>query len=303
MVDNSGNVLLSESYDAFGQTATGLTSGFEFQGMLWDEAVGMYDDSARFEDASMERFTSKDPTGLVADLNPYRFVANGPTNGTDPSGLKLFAADKKSAQMIGYWLSDESPSVNINISEPKANIGGSLLVPGANEADVIGQLEMWRKRGPQSQGDFRNLMVRALTAINSNEINEEVYTDKKGNVGIRKFSINPVASLFDYINPTARVNAGFCIDVGKKLASQGFLCLDGNSISQFSPDVVNLVRLGMKQYWKEKDQLKRGLVPDTAGYRDAFGSHKSFCLSCHAPNDQGALLKYQAAYETTGFER
>jgi uncharacterized protein RhaS with RHS repeats len=41
-------------------------------------------------DPSIGRWLSEDPTGFESgDVNLYRFVGNDPTNGTDPSGLKV----------------------------------------------------------------------------------------------------------------------------------------------------------------------------------------------------------------------
>ena len=43
---------------------------------------------SRWYDASVGRWLSEDPIGFVAgDANPYRYCGNGPTKGTDPTGL------------------------------------------------------------------------------------------------------------------------------------------------------------------------------------------------------------------------
>jgi hypothetical protein len=41
----------------------------------------------RWYNAIIGRWLSQDPLGLGPDTNPYRYCGNGPTNGTDPSGL------------------------------------------------------------------------------------------------------------------------------------------------------------------------------------------------------------------------
>jgi len=44
-------------------------------------------DGARWYDPTVGRWLSEDPSGLTVDADPYRYVGNDPTNGTDPSGL------------------------------------------------------------------------------------------------------------------------------------------------------------------------------------------------------------------------
>ncbi len=46
---------------------------------------------------------SQDPTGLGPDSNPYRYVANGPTNATDPSGLQEPVEDVAAAAIVMKW--------------------------------------------------------------------------------------------------------------------------------------------------------------------------------------------------------
>ncbi len=42
---------------------------------------------SRWFDPSVGRWLSEDPSGLSAGPNPYEYCGNGPTDGTDPSGL------------------------------------------------------------------------------------------------------------------------------------------------------------------------------------------------------------------------
>jgi RHS repeat-associated protein len=58
-----------------------------FAGMEYDSTTGLYYDHARYYDAAIGRFGSQDPMGFAAgDTNLYRYVRNGPTIATDPSG-------------------------------------------------------------------------------------------------------------------------------------------------------------------------------------------------------------------------
>ena len=54
--------------------------------MQYDAVTGMYWTANRVYDPSTGRWYSQDPLGLTPDSNPYRYVGNGPTNATDPTG-------------------------------------------------------------------------------------------------------------------------------------------------------------------------------------------------------------------------
>ena len=79
-------------YDAFGtlisETDSTVETDFGFAGRQWDEQADLYYNRARYYDPELGQFISKDPIGFAAgDANLYRYVGNGPTNATDPSGL------------------------------------------------------------------------------------------------------------------------------------------------------------------------------------------------------------------------
>ncbi|MCO8124103.1 RHS repeat-associated core domain-containing protein, partial [Stieleria sp. TO1_6] len=66
-----------------------LTSTTIWAGHHLDDDTGLLEAKARWYDPSSGRFISQDPIGFAAgDANLYRYVGNGPTNATDPSGLK-----------------------------------------------------------------------------------------------------------------------------------------------------------------------------------------------------------------------
>ena len=79
-------------YDSFGNITAQSNSAFQplvdYTGQLWDSGAGLYYDHARWYDPKTGRFISQDPTSFAAgDVNLYRYVGNGPTNATDPTGL------------------------------------------------------------------------------------------------------------------------------------------------------------------------------------------------------------------------
>jgi RHS repeat-associated protein len=78
-------------YDPFGNivTQTNATDAvrFGFAGMEFDSVTGLYYDHARYYDAAIGRFISKDPKGFAAgDTDLYRYVGNQPSSRSDPTG-------------------------------------------------------------------------------------------------------------------------------------------------------------------------------------------------------------------------
>jgi RHS repeat-associated protein len=55
--------------------------------MSFDPATGLYNDEARWYSTAVSTFISRDPMGLAAGMNLYRYCDNRPTDATDPSGL------------------------------------------------------------------------------------------------------------------------------------------------------------------------------------------------------------------------
>jgi RHS repeat-associated protein len=102
IVDSGGRLVDTLRYDASGVlTAESNPSGGEgaaggggvypgllprYAGYEWDSALGLYHVGARWYDPSQGRWLSRDPLGLAADSNPYRYVENNALNYSDPSG-------------------------------------------------------------------------------------------------------------------------------------------------------------------------------------------------------------------------
>jgi RHS repeat-associated protein len=92
VVDRSGNELDHIVYDSFGKivTETNASNGdrFKFAGMEYNSSTGQYYDRARAYNSAAGRFMNPDPIGFQGgDANLYRYVGNGPTDATDPTGL------------------------------------------------------------------------------------------------------------------------------------------------------------------------------------------------------------------------
>jgi len=92
VIDNSGNVVATITYDAFGKIASesnaSLSGRVLYTGAMYDRTTGLYHMHWRMYDPANGEFTTEDPIGFAAgDPNLGRYVGNSPTNGTDRSGL------------------------------------------------------------------------------------------------------------------------------------------------------------------------------------------------------------------------
>ena len=91
LTDSAGVVAASRLTDAYGNLVAetgGLAQPYAFTGREFDAESGLHYYRARYYDPATGRFIGEDPIGFAAlDANLYRYVANGPTNRADPSGL------------------------------------------------------------------------------------------------------------------------------------------------------------------------------------------------------------------------
>ncbi len=86
VVDSSGNVTESTTYDAYGKATTNLSTRYQYTGREHDDFSGLQYNRARWYDAKLGRFISEDPIGLEGGLNQYRYGNNNPASFRDPTG-------------------------------------------------------------------------------------------------------------------------------------------------------------------------------------------------------------------------
>ena len=89
LADASGVPTTHFTFEPFGvTTASGASSAAatQFAGRENDK-TGLYNYRARYMSPGLARFISEDPIGYAGGLNPHSYVANNPTNATDPTGL------------------------------------------------------------------------------------------------------------------------------------------------------------------------------------------------------------------------
>ncbi|MCI0463316.1 MAG: hypothetical protein L0Z62_40735, partial [Gemmataceae bacterium] len=98
LVNTSGQVVERFIEDAYGKVtvlapdwSTRSSSNYDWrylhQGGRYEWVTGLYHVRRRDYDPDLGRWLQRDPLGLAPDINPYRYVGNGPTNATDPTGL------------------------------------------------------------------------------------------------------------------------------------------------------------------------------------------------------------------------
>ena len=94
ITSSNGGVASTYTYDAYGNLtgSTGtLSNPFQYAGQYTDSESGLQYDRARYYDATVGGFISRDPAA-GATRQPYGYVANSPVNQSDPSGLGLVQA-------------------------------------------------------------------------------------------------------------------------------------------------------------------------------------------------------------------
>ena len=97
LTDKDGNVVDKRTFDSFGrvlsETNPSVSFRYGYTGRERDLESGLDYYRARYYDSNVGRFISVDPMGFDAgDTNLYRYVGNGATNHTDPSGM-IFGID------------------------------------------------------------------------------------------------------------------------------------------------------------------------------------------------------------------
>jgi RHS repeat-associated protein len=92
IVSPTGTVLDTLTYDAYGsilsESSPSNGDRFKYAGGQYDSGLGLINFCERWYKPTDGGWISQDPLGLRPDTNPYRYVDNAPTNGTDPTGLK-----------------------------------------------------------------------------------------------------------------------------------------------------------------------------------------------------------------------
>ena len=130
VINNSGTVVNHVTYSAFGVIAsesnTAKTPFFAYTGRDWDEDLNLQYNRGRWYEASSGRWLSDDPLRFAGgDTNLQRYVGNGPTSFTDPSGL--FQSGMRPAP--NQVLVPRTPSVDRSDPNPIVGSGTPFSAP------------------------------------------------------------------------------------------------------------------------------------------------------------------------------
>ena len=124
--DNSGSVVASSDFDAFGNLIAGsLTDRYGYTGREWDAGIGLYFYRARPYDPTTGRFYAEDEMGFDAgDVNLYRYVGNQATTGRDPSGMEDPESRRHLSKALNQNLSSHNPSHQPQNQEKERDLSG-----------------------------------------------------------------------------------------------------------------------------------------------------------------------------------
>src|SRR5262249_51942642 len=132
VVDSSGALIDTIAYDGFGvvTSESSPSSGdrYKFTGRVLDSETGFRIHDHRYVAPPVGRWTTEDPLGLGPDSNPYRYVANQPTNATDPSGQFSWASPVETADgRIDGMVAANEPIERERLADKKTDTRKNLV--------------------------------------------------------------------------------------------------------------------------------------------------------------------------------
>ncbi len=93
LTDAKGKGAQEYQYDSFGNLHDQMNrvkQPYTYTGREWDKESELYFYRARYYDAKVGRFISKDPIGFEGGINQFSYVAENPINNTDPTGQSVY---------------------------------------------------------------------------------------------------------------------------------------------------------------------------------------------------------------------
>ncbi len=127
ITDELGSVVQRYKYDAYGNITNQQDPAFHqpytYTGREWDAESGLYYYRARYYDAEIGRFISKDPIGFAGgDTSLYGYVLQNPINWIDPLGLWQYANEYGTN---GNGLTGNINSIEGTVDQTYNNSGGT----------------------------------------------------------------------------------------------------------------------------------------------------------------------------------
>jgi hypothetical protein len=115
-------------------------------------------------DTQTGRWTTEDPSGLGPDINPMRYVGNGPTDGTDPSGLQDKFENRQDAQLARQQAQAQQmpPSQPQSLGKDLAWVQSQLFIPFASVTQAEwDQIDAQVRQLPDAQRQQARLQIIA----------------------------------------------------------------------------------------------------------------------------------------------
>jgi RHS repeat-associated protein len=136
-----GSIVWAADYSSFGQARIShakVDNPLRAPGQYFDEETGLYYNRFRYYSPGMGRYMSRDPLGLLAGSNLYRYAANNPINRVDPLGLlntggTLSSVLQQASPDVTSFVK-EAPSVLAGDDSFTTGVAASALAGGLNQA-------------------------------------------------------------------------------------------------------------------------------------------------------------------------
>jgi RHS repeat-associated protein len=134
LTDASGKVVQTYEYDSFGNLKdlkNRIKQPYSYTGREYDRETNLYYYRARYYDAQVGRFVSKDPISFAGgDVNLYGYVQLNPVNSTDPFGLMTQQQKDDLMSWVGTVIGAANP-------EPVVSTLASALLDSNTPSAVI----------------------------------------------------------------------------------------------------------------------------------------------------------------------
>ena len=180
IVDNSGNVVATLQYDAYGNAVTGSDTnptpyGFGGQaGYYTDSETGMMLATYRYYDPNEGRWINRDPIGYLGGMDLYAYCDGNPVGAIDPLGLAPRPGFKGYLQDSWDFLKGEGSGL-VSVVNPMTYINGARYladyayknglgsVPGALWSGFSQPfITLWDAKDPTSSGEAFGPMIPAI---------------------------------------------------------------------------------------------------------------------------------------------
>ena len=194
LTDEDGVVVDRRTFDSFGrvlsQSNPSVAFRYGYTGRERDLESGLDYYRARYYDSNVGRFISVDPMGFGAgDTNLYRYVGNGVTNATDPSGEFIwvpFAVAAVGGAILGAYQNYSYQNAQVADGQQSKINYGNVVASGVIGAAIAPALAYGVTVAPYAapllaaSGIFSGIQSHndAQAAANAGNINTALYLEK-----------------------------------------------------------------------------------------------------------------------------